>query len=55
MIFAIELMAFDILGGVRQLADAIADGEGPSGVFEIEGGVTGRMLEAHGTLEAQLL
>ena len=39
-------MAFDILGEVPQLADAIVDGEGRSGVFEIEGGVTGRMLEA---------
>ena len=43
-------MAFDILSEIPQLADAIADGEGPSGVFEIESGLTGRMLEAHGTL-----
>ena len=48
-------MAFDILSEIPQLADAIADGEGPSGVFEIESGLTGRMLEAHGTLEAELL
>ena len=29
-------MAFDIVGEVPQLADAIVDGKGPSGVFEIE-------------------
>ena len=55
VVHRIELMAFDILSEIPQLADAIADGEGPSGVFEIESGLTGRMLEAHGTLEAQLL
>ena len=33
----IGLMAFDIMGEVPQLTDAIVDGEGPSGVFEIEG------------------
>jgi DNA-directed RNA polymerase subunit N (RpoN/RPB10) len=30
-------MAFDIRGEVAQLRDAIADGEGPSGVFQTEG------------------
>ena len=55
LVHRIELMAFDILAEVPQIIDTIVDWEGPSGVFEIEGGVTGRMLEAHGTLEAQLL
>src|SRR5271166_2745817 len=55
LVHRIELMAFDILAEVPQLTDTIIDGEGPSDMFEIEGGVTGRMLEAHGTLEAQLL
>ena len=47
-------MEFDIRGEVPQLRDAIADGEGQSGVFQIEGHFARRMLEAHDTLEAQL-
>ncbi len=35
LIDRIELMAFDILGEVAQLIDTIANGKGPSGVFEI--------------------
>ena len=47
----IGLMAFDIFSKIPQLADAIVDGQGPSGVLEI----ARRMLETHDALEAQLL
>ena len=47
-------MAFDILAEVPQLTDTIIDGEGPSDMFGI-GSVTRRNLEAHGTVEGQLL
>jgi hypothetical protein len=48
-------MAFDIRGHVPQLTNAVVDGEGPSGIFENEGAVTGRVLKAHDALETQLL
>ena len=51
LIDRIGLMAFDIFSKIPQLADAIVDGQGPSGVFEI----ARRMLETHDALEAQLL
>src|SRR5437870_13580858 len=51
----IGVMAFDAMGEVRHLVGAIVDGKGPCVVLETEvGGVHGRMLEAHGALEAQL-
>jgi hypothetical protein len=51
----IGLMAFDGVSEVRHLVGAIDDRKGSCGVLEIGvGGVQGRMLEAHGALEAQL-
>jgi hypothetical protein len=51
----IGLMAFDAVGEVRHLVGAIVDRKGPCGVFDLKvGRVQGRMLKAHGALEAQL-
>ena len=51
----IGVMAFDAVGEVRHLVSAIVNRKGRCGVLDLKiGGVQGRMLEAHGTLEAQL-
>ena len=50
----IDLMAFEIRSEIRQLFDAVIDGQQLSAVFDNDA-VTRRMLNAHDALETQLL